>query len=148
MDADEPAATVSIDIDANPDDVWFALTDPAAMRRYMFGTVALSDWRVGSPVRWSNEQDGHGCEDHGEVLEAAPGRLLRYTHVATAGQGQPERRHLVTVSLAGVDDVGTRVTLVENGDGDETSRRQSERKWSKILGGLKLLVEQKRPSPP
>ena len=140
-------ATAEVDIDALPDDVWFALTDAAAMRRYMFGAVVESDWRAGSPIRWSGEYEGRPFEDHGEVLEASPGRLLRYTHVTPARDGRPESAHEVRIALEGVDDVGTHVTLAQDGNGSEDACRHAARKWKKRLDGLKLLVEQKRPSP-
>ena len=140
-------ATAQVDIDALPDDVWFALTDAAAIRRYMFGAVVASDWRAGSPIRWSGEYEGKAFEYHGEVLEASPGRLLRYTHVTPARDGRPGSAHEVRVELEGIDDVGTRVTLAQDGNGTEDACRHSARQWKKMLDGLKLLVEQKRPSP-
>ena len=144
---DGRVATAEVDIDALPDDVWFALTDPAAIRRYMFGALVESDWRVGSPIRWSGEYEGQPFEDHGVVLEAAPGRLLHYTHVTPARDGRPENTHEVRISLSGTDDVGTRVTLAQDGNASEDERRHAARNWKKMLDGLKLLVEQKRPSP-
>ncbi len=140
-------ATAEVDIDALPDDVWFALTDPAAIRRYMFGTTVASDWRVGSPITWTGEYEGRPYEDHGEVLEASPGRLLRYTHVSPARDGRPDNVHEVCIALEGVDEVGTRVTLSQDGNDGEDACRHAARQWTKMLDGLKLLVEQKRRSP-
>jgi uncharacterized protein YndB with AHSA1/START domain len=144
---DELVAEAWIDIDALADDVWFALTDPAAISRYMFGARVDSDWRVGSPIVWTGEMDGRPFEDRGRVLEAAPGRLLRYTHVpGDARPDDPDACHVVTVSLAG-DEGRTHVTLTQEGVGDEEERRHSEQTWSRVLEGLKDLVEQRRPSP-
>ena len=81
------------------------------------------------------------------MLEASPGRLLRYTHVTPARDGRPGSAHEIRVELEGIDDVGTRVTLAQDGNGTEDACRHSARQWKKMLDGLKLLVEQKRPSP-
>ena len=144
---DHLLATATIDIDALADDVWFALTDPAATARYLFGTRVDTDWRVGSPITWSGVIDGERYEDHGEVLEAAPGRLLRYVHVSSARGDTPEAAHEVTIALQGVDGNLTRVTLTQDGNRSLDARRHSARTWNTVLQGLKLLVEQRRPSP-
>ena len=47
----------------------------------------------------------------------------------------------------GVDEVGTRVTLSQDGNDGEDACRHAARQWTKMLDGLKLLVEQKRRSP-
>jgi uncharacterized protein YndB with AHSA1/START domain len=140
-------ATASVDIDALADDVWFAMTDPAAIARWMDGSRVVTDWRPGSPITWSGEHDGRRFEDHGEVLEAAPGTLLKFRQVTPGRDGAPDRAHVVSVRLAGIDENRTRVTLAQDGVADEAGRRQSERHWEAMLGRLKVLVEQKRPSP-
>ena len=81
------------------------------------------------------------------MLEASPGRLLRYTHVTPARDGRADGVHEVRITLEGVDEVGTRVTLAQDGLDGEDACRHAARNWKKMLDGLKLLVEQKRPSP-
>ena len=51
-------ATASVSIDAAPDRVWTALTDPDAIRRYMFGSEVTSDWQVGSAITSAGEYEG------------------------------------------------------------------------------------------
>ena len=45
---------------ASPRKVWDALVNPAIIRRYMFGTTVVSDWKEGSPVTWRGEWEGKG----------------------------------------------------------------------------------------
>jgi uncharacterized protein YndB with AHSA1/START domain len=40
--SDALTATASITIDASPDEVWHALTDPGTIERYYFGTTAAT----------------------------------------------------------------------------------------------------------
>ena len=50
-------ATASISVDATRQKVWNALTDPAAIKRYMFGSDVTSDWKVGgTPSDCSRER--------------------------------------------------------------------------------------------
>jgi len=37
-------------INASADKVWNALTDPALIKKYMFGTTVISDWKEGSKI--------------------------------------------------------------------------------------------------
>ncbi|KFN49666.1 SRPBCC family protein [Arenimonas composti] len=136
-----PVADATIWIDAQPDDVWIALTDPARIRRYLFGADVRSDWRTGSPIRWSGEYAGRRFEDHGEVIEAAPGVLLEYRHVSgTAKDGGDDLGHIVRIDLAG-EDGGTRVTLRQDGAADVAAREHAEANWRQVLAGLKDVVE-------
>ena len=144
---DEFTAHASIDIDALPDDVWFALTDPAAIACWMAGSRVATDWRAGSPITWSGEFEGHAYEDRGQVLDVAPGTLLRYRHTTPGHDDVPDRDHVVAVRLEGVDENRTRLTLAQDGNPDLDARRGSERHWTSMLDRLKALVEQKPPSP-
>ena len=40
-------ATATVEIDASPARVWTALTDPAEIEKYMFGSHVVTDWRAG-----------------------------------------------------------------------------------------------------
>jgi uncharacterized protein YndB with AHSA1/START domain len=135
-------ARAAVTIDAPPDTVWRALTDPGAIARYMFGATVVTDWREGSPIAWQGEYQGRRYEDKGRVLRALPARLLEYTHFSPlAGlPDEPENYHHVTVELT-AEGGGTRVTLVQDNNVSEEARRHSERNWATMLDGLKREAE-------
>ena len=58
-------ATAQTEIDASPDKVWDALTDPDQIKQYMFGSQVETDWRPGSPIVWKGEYEGKQYEDKG-----------------------------------------------------------------------------------
>ena len=45
-------------INASADKVWNALTDPGMIKKYMFGTTVISDWKEGN-MRGSQNISGH-----------------------------------------------------------------------------------------
>ena len=45
-------ARASVTISASAGKVWNVLVDPEAIKQYMFGTNAVSDWHKGSPIVW------------------------------------------------------------------------------------------------
>ena len=45
-------ANATTEIDASPEEVWTALTDPEQIEKYMFGSRVVTDWQPGSPIVW------------------------------------------------------------------------------------------------
>jgi uncharacterized protein YndB with AHSA1/START domain len=60
-----------------PDKLWTALTDPAIMKQWRFGSYAESDWRVGSS--WKMFTEVGAVIDTGEVIESRPPTRLSLT---------------------------------------------------------------------
>ena len=66
---DTTTARASVDLKASAEKVWDALTDPAKIKQYLFGTDTECDWRVGSRIYYRGEWEGKHYEDKGEILE-------------------------------------------------------------------------------
>jgi Activator of Hsp90 ATPase homolog 1-like protein len=58
-------AVAETEVNAKPDEVWSALTDPDAIEQYMFGSRVETDWKEGSPIVWKGEYEGESYEDRG-----------------------------------------------------------------------------------
>ncbi len=137
-------ARASTTVHAPASAVWRALTDPQLIKKYMFGTTVVSDWKKGSPVVWKGEWQGKPYEDKGVILELEPGRRLQYSHFSPlSGQPDvPENYHIVTVELK-PQGAGTRVSLEQNGNPTEEERDHSAKNWAMMLEALKAVVEAK-----
>ena len=135
-------ARAATDIDAPKEAVWDALVNPDTIEKYMFGTHVVSDWQVGSTIRWSGEWKGKAYEDRGEVLAVEPGRRLQYTHFSPlSGQpDEPASYHTVTIELS-PNGERTHVALAQDNNADEPARAESEKNWTMMLAGLKKLLE-------
>ena len=48
-------AVAEVEIDGSPDEVWDVLTDPDAIKEYMFGSEVVTDWTQGSSIVWKGE---------------------------------------------------------------------------------------------
>src|SRR6185369_14381808 len=68
-------------IRTTPEQLWQALTDPAFMREYWFGSHGQSEWTPGS--LWSLVTADGQASDTGEIVEADPPRrlVIRWRHV-------------------------------------------------------------------
>jgi len=137
-------ATAETDIQATPDQVWDALTDPKAISAYMFGTKVKTTWRPGDTITWSGEYEGRKYEDHGEILEVEPAHHLKVTHFSPlSGQKDvPENYHTVTYDLQERGN-RTHVTLQQDNNGSAEEAEHSTKNWEMMLDGLKKHVEAK-----
>ncbi len=126
--------------------MWDALTNPAAIKQYMFGTNVVSEWKEGSGITWQGEWQGKTYEDKGVILKLAPERMIRYTHFSPlSGQPDtPENYHTVTVELAD-EGTQTRVSLSQDNNTTEEERDHSAGNWASMLEGMKTLLEGRRP---
>lgn len=135
-------AKVSTTVDAPAGKVWDALVTPETIKRYMFGTTVVSQWREGSPISWKGEWKGKPYEDKGVIQRLKPGRTLEYTHFSPLSglPDLPENYHTVTVSLSERDG-RTLVSLAQDKNETEEARQHSESNWKTMLDGLKKVLE-------
>ena len=138
-------AEASVIVNTSREAVWNALTDPDAIKQYMFGTTVTTDWKEGSAIRWKGEWKGHPYEDKGTILAVVPFRRLVYTHFSPRS-GQPDALHNYhTVTLALIPDgQRTEVTLTQDNNATDEAKAHSEENWVNMLMGLKRYVEARR----
>ncbi|MBV7530391.1 SRPBCC domain-containing protein [Chitinophaga sp. sic0106] len=67
MEPKNLTATAEVFIQGDEKQVWKVLTDPAAIKQYMFGTQVKSDWEKGSAIVWQGEWKGQAYEDKGVI---------------------------------------------------------------------------------
>jgi uncharacterized protein YndB with AHSA1/START domain len=135
-------ATAETEIQAPPERVWNALTDPEQIEQYMFGSRVETDWEPGSPIVWKGEYEGKTYEDKGEILEVEPGRRLKLTHFSPLGgeEDVPENYHTLVYELEGKADA-TRVSLTQDNNASAEAAEHSSANWQQMLTGLKQVVE-------
>jgi len=132
-------------INATTDKVWDALINPEMIKKYMFGTTAISDWKEGSKIIWKGEWDGKSYEDKGKILQLESQRRLQYSHYSPLSglNDNPENYHIVTIDLAKKDNE-TMVILTQDNNPDEKTKDHSEKNWKMMLTSLKKLLEESR----
>ena len=136
-------AKVATTINASVEKVWDALTDPGMIKKYMFGTTVISDWKEGSKIIWKGEWEGKTYEDKGKILHFEPKKSLQYSHFSPLSDlhDNPENYHIVTIDLEEKYNQTT-VTLTQTNNPDEKTKDQSEKNWKMMLTSLKKLLEE------
>ena len=122
--------------------VWQALTDPAMIKEYLFGTNTVTDWKKGSPIIYSGVWDGKTYEDKGRIVEIIPEKLLHTTYFSfmSGKEDRPENYANVIYEVQPGNDE-TILTISQDNIDDETQLQHMEQNWGMVAGSLKKLVE-------
>jgi uncharacterized protein YndB with AHSA1/START domain len=140
-------ASAQCEIDAAPEEVWRALTDPRLIKQYMFGSEVTTNWKPGSPITWQGEFEGRAYQDKGEIISFEPSRQLEFTHFSplTGQEDRPENYHRVRYDLQPTNG-GTSVRLTQDNSSSAEEAEHSAANWQMMLDGLKKVVEQRSSS--
>ena len=134
--------TTTIQVNAPKAKVWDTLINPEQIKKYLFGTNTICDWKVGSPIRFKGEWDGKAYEDKGTILAIEKEKLLSYDYWSnfSGAADVPENYQVVTFQL---DEVAgkTQLNLTQQNIRSEEAKSHSQENWKMVLNSLKELVE-------
>jgi uncharacterized protein YndB with AHSA1/START domain len=135
-------AETSITIDAPSSAVWAAITSPASIKKYLFGTQVSTDWKEGSPINYEGEYNGKKYHDKGIIKKIEPEKIFQSTYWSSMGgkEDKPENYNLVTYRLTPKDGK-TVVTLTQDNVLSEQEKEHVTGNWNTVLKQLKEVVE-------
>ena len=131
-----------ITINAPAAEVWEALTNPAIVKQYFFGTNLKTDWKKGSPIIWEGEWEGKTYQDTGTILDIDPGKFVRYNYWSSMSgtENTPENYADITYELT--EESGKTVLLITQGNiKNQEAKEHSEQNWQSVFGKMKEMVE-------
>jgi uncharacterized protein YndB with AHSA1/START domain len=144
-------------INATPERLWTALTDPAFTKRY-WGVALVSDWNVGSTVTWE-VKNVTIADDEQVVLASDPPRRLSYTwhtvtpeFIAAFGEDQEslakaskERRSKITFDIEPLGDLVKLTVTHDDFDPGSIMLAGISEGWPSIIASLKTMLETGEP---
>ncbi|MDQ6761825.1 MAG: SRPBCC domain-containing protein [Bacteroidota bacterium] len=132
----------TIIINAPIQKVWDALTKPALVKQWQYGSDLTTDWKVGSEIRFRTEWEGKVFEQWGKVLAIIPLQLIKYNLFAPRPglEDRPENYFVMNYKLSEEENgVKLEITQEDNREGAIQEAPQGEE--NPVLSGLKKLVE-------
>ncbi|MBL8952663.1 MAG: SRPBCC domain-containing protein [Myxococcaceae bacterium] len=138
-------ATATMKVKAPLARVWAALTEPAMVKQYFFGTDLVTDWKVGGALFFRGEWEGKVYEDRGTVKSFEPQRSFSYDYWSNMS-GEPdvvERRALIRFDLSESGGV-VEVKVTQSNMPTQARADDSAKNWPVVLEGMKRLVEAAR----
>jgi uncharacterized protein YndB with AHSA1/START domain len=141
------ASQVKTTVNAPPTAVWKALTNASSLKQFFFGSDIVTDWRIGSPIRFRGDWKGKPYEDKGTIQSFDVDRRLAFTHWSPLSklEDKPENYHIVSFDLRPING-GTEVVLTQINQSDNEPltpemRQEYDKNWAMLLDGLKKTVE-------
>lgn len=136
------STSVSVTVRATRERVWDAITKPAIIKQYFFGTDLDTDWKVGSPLFFRGEWQGKRYEDRGTVLAYEPMNALTYNYWSafSGAEDKPETRQVIRYQLDSLAD-GVRVTVTQSNVATQAIADHSAENWRGVLDAMKHLLE-------
>lgn len=131
-------------VNAPVEKVWDALVNPEKIKKYLFGTEAVSDWKAGSSLQFKGTYEGKEYLDKGTILKSEPNRFLQYSYLSSLSgmEDKKENYQIVSFKLDQVQN-GTKLTLKQENIQSEESKKHSKENWNYVLNTLKDIVESK-----
>ncbi|HJP64384.1 MAG TPA: SRPBCC family protein [Mucilaginibacter sp.] len=132
----------SIEINAPAAKVWEALTNPAIVKQYFFGTNVKTDWKKGSPIIWEGEWDGKTYQDTGKILEVDPGKSVKYNYWSSMSGTEDIPANYLDITYDLSENGGkTLLTITQEKIKSEEAKNHSEQNWKSVFGKMKEMVE-------
>jgi uncharacterized protein YndB with AHSA1/START domain len=140
--------TKSIEIEADAECVWRAITDNDRIPGWMGGARVESTWEPGAEIVFSGELHDCAYQDRGTVLAVEPVRLLRYSHWAGLSRRPdlPENRTIITLTVEAIGE-HSRLTVLHQRLHSEDEFGHANYFWGFALNDVKNLVEAPAGSP-
>jgi uncharacterized protein YndB with AHSA1/START domain/DNA-binding transcriptional ArsR family regulator len=139
----KPAHVYQIYIQANPDVVWRAITDPEMTQHYFLGTRIESDFAPGSPYVY-RMPDGAPMLDGTIVESDPPHRLVMTFRPIWMGESANPPVSRVTWEITPHEDQ-TKVALIHEGLALESDLgRDIQDGWTRIISAMKTTLETER----
>ena len=134
--------SVSIDLNASIENVWFALTNKEMIKQYFWGTEVNSEWKEGTPITYSGTWEGTAYEDKGIILKIEKGKILKHSYWSSFW-GTEYNADGVSIITYDLSDNGklTTLTVTQEGFKDQQSHDHSVGSWKGILTNIKGLLE-------
>ena len=134
-------------IATTPAKLWAALTQGEFTKRYWYGRRIVSDWKVGSPVRFY-DHDSDTVTDGGVVQEYDPPRRLVYTfRPEFSAEARQMGYSRVSFTLEPHEEGLVKLTLVHDQLPGEATAVGYREGWAPILSSLKTFLESGKPLP-
>ena len=129
-------------ISASKEKVWFALTDPALVKLWQYGSVLLTDWKVGSAIRFTTAWQDKVFEQWGKVLEVKENELIKYSLFAPRPdlEDKPENYFIMNYILSN-ENGKTKLEIIQDYNLPFYVQENPQVEENTILNYLKTVAE-------
>ena len=132
----------TVTINAPVQKVWEMLTQPELVKLWQYGSDLLTDWKVGSEIKFSTEWEGEIFEQWGKILEIKPNELIKYSLFAPRPglEDKPENYFIMSYILSS-ENGKTKLEIIQEDNRPNAVQEEPEGEENPVLKSLKMLAE-------
>lgn len=132
----------TIVLNAPIEKVWNALTQPALVKQWQYGSDLITDWIVGNEIRFRNEWEGQVFEQWGTVLEVVPNQKIKYSLFFPRPEleDKPENYFIMSYILS-EENQKVKLEILQEDNRPGSIQEEPQGEENPILQGLKALIE-------
>ena len=132
----------AIHLDAPKEKVWNALTNPALVKQWQYGSDLITSWEVGSEIKFRTEWEGKVFEQWGKVLEIIPQQLIKYSlFFPRPGLEDKPGNYFVMNYKLSEENGGIKLEIIQEDTREGAIQEAPQGEENPVLSGLKNLVE-------
>lgn len=136
----EPFLRYRVDVDASVATLWRVLTDNAFIPQYMFGCVAETDWKPGSPLLWRGAADGK-VYVKGTVVSVDAPRRVEYTVIDPNNPAVADVPENYLSMIYTLEERGDGGSTLEIAQGDFTKVANGDKRYKDSAAGGDFLLQ-------
>jgi uncharacterized protein YndB with AHSA1/START domain len=136
----EPFIRNTLDVDAAIQTLWKVLTDNEFIPQYMFGCIAETDWKPGSPLLWKGAADGKLYVKGSIVSHDAP-HGLEYTVIDPNNSALADIPENYLSMIYILTRRGDHASTLEIAQGDFTKVANGEQRYQDSMGGGDFILQ-------
>ena len=132
----------TIEIKASIQKVWDTITKPELVKLWQFGSDLLTNWEVGSDIKFRTEWEGKVFEQWGKILEIKPGEFLKYSLFAPRPdlEDKPENYFIMNYVLTN-ENGQTKLEIIQEDNRPNAVQEKPQGEENPVLKSLKELAE-------
>ncbi|TDW50333.1 activator of Hsp90 ATPase-like protein [Flavobacterium sp. 270] len=132
----------TIVLDAPIEKVWNTLTQPALVKQWQYGSDLITDWKIGSEIRFRNEWEGQVFEQWGTVLEVIQNQKIKYSLFFPRPEleDKPENYFIMSYVLS-EENQKVKLEILQEDNRPGAVQEEPQGEENPILQSLKALIE-------
>ncbi|MDX6181702.1 SRPBCC family protein [Flavobacterium sp. Fl-77] len=129
-------------INASKDKVWDALTKPEIVKQWQYGSDLITDWEVGSEIRFRNEWDNKVFEQWGKIIAIVPHKLIKYSlFFPRPDLEDKEENYFIMSYILSDDDDRIKLEIVKEDNRTGAVIEKDSGEENPVLKALKEIIE-------
>ena len=134
-------AKAEIVIYAPINQIWESFHDSEVIKKFMFGSEVITDWKKGSTIIWRGKWQGRDFVDKGEILEHKKRDLIKFTYYSSFSgkEDLPENYNIIKIKFTNYSN-RVKVSIVQENNISHEAKVHAEENWNNSLKILKDLL--------